>query len=143
VASKFAIRGVTKSAALEFGRDGVRVNSIHPGLIRTSGYLQRIPDYFMGRIPLRRAGGSDRSGTPEDVAGLVTFLASDAAAYVTGAEIVIDWGKFVVDGGLSQCRSSGMACGGSGQRIRGGEGGARSGGSQAAKPRNTSKPNLT
>lgn len=94
IASKFAVRGVTKSAALEFGRDGIRVNSIHPGLIRSTG-TETMPDHFMGKIPLCRPGHIDRAGTPEDIAGLVSFLVSDAASYVTGAEIVIDGAKSI------------------------------------------------
>ncbi|MFI7127908.1 SDR family NAD(P)-dependent oxidoreductase [Nonomuraea sp. NPDC050153] len=95
VASKFAIRGVTKSAALEFGKDGIRVNSIHPGVVRSSAYMRQIPDDFMGRIPLGRRDTTDRGATPADIAGLAVFLASDASSYVTGAEIVIDGGKSI------------------------------------------------
>jgi 3alpha(or 20beta)-hydroxysteroid dehydrogenase len=96
VASKFGVRGLTKSAALELGREGIRANSVHPGMIRTpmlGGDL--IPDEFFGHIPLRRAGYKDRAGYPEDIANLVLFLASDEAGYVTAAEFVIDGGKSV------------------------------------------------
>jgi len=94
VASKFAIRGLTKVAAMEFGRDGIRVNSIHPGLTRSTG-LESVPDDFLGRIPLHRQGRPDRAGRPDDIAGVVSFLVSDRASYITGAEIVIDGGKSV------------------------------------------------
>lgn len=93
VAAKFAVRGVTKGAAVEFGKDGIRVNSIHPGFIR-SDMTGGVPEMLMGRIPLRRPTG-DRTGLPVDVGGLALYLASDASSYVTGAEIVIDGGKSI------------------------------------------------
>ncbi|MEE2814153.1 MAG: glucose 1-dehydrogenase [Actinomycetota bacterium] len=93
VAAKFAVRGVTKGAAVELGKDGIRVNSIHPGFIR-SDMTGGVPDGRMGRIPLRRPSG-DRTGLPADVGGLALYLASDASSYVTGAEIVIDGGKSI------------------------------------------------
>jgi 3alpha(or 20beta)-hydroxysteroid dehydrogenase len=88
--------GLTKSAALELGREGIRANSVHPGMIRTpmmGGHF--LPDDFFGHIPLRRADYEDRAGDPQDVANLVVFLASDEAGYVTAAEFVIDGGKSV------------------------------------------------
>ena len=96
VASKFGVRGLTKSAALELGREGIRANSVHPGMIRTPMMGGRaLPDDFFGHIPLRRAGYEDRAGYPEDIANMVLFLASDEAAYVTAAEFVVDGGKSV------------------------------------------------
>ena len=94
VAAKFGVRGITKSAAVELGRSGIRVNAIFPGLTMT-GMTTDIPDHILGRIPLHRPARADRFGTPEDIAGLATFLASDRSSYVTGAEIVIDGGKSV------------------------------------------------
>lgn len=94
VSTKFAVRGLTKVAAMEFGRDGIRVNSIHPGLVRTTG-LETIQDSLLGGIPLHQEGRKDRAGLPADVAGVVCYLVSDRAGYVTGAEIVIDGGKSV------------------------------------------------
>ena len=92
VASKFAVRGMTKAAALELGPLGIRVNSVHPGLIETPMLhlggpavdegIKRMVQHF----PLRRVG------LPEDVAGVALFLASDDSAYCTGAEIVVDGG---------------------------------------------------
>ncbi|WP_280234297.1 glucose 1-dehydrogenase [Nocardia cyriacigeorgica] len=84
VASKFAVRGLTKSVALELAPQGIRVNSIHPGLIRTP-MTEGIPEDFL-QIPLGR--GAD----PEEVSALVTYLASDESSYSTGAEFVIDGG---------------------------------------------------
>ena len=81
-------------AAIETARDRIRVNSIHPGLIRTnihSASLRDIPGYFeamTGSIPM------GFMGDPVDIANCVLFLASDEARYITGAE-------FVVDGGFS------------------------------------------
>lgn len=85
VASKFAVRGLTKSVALEFGKRGIRVNSVHPGFIVTelTEQLGTPPDVALGR-----------PGQPDDVADVVAFLASDESRYCTGAE-------FVVDGGMS------------------------------------------
>jgi 3alpha(or 20beta)-hydroxysteroid dehydrogenase len=90
--SKFAVRGLAKVAALELGRDNVRVNSVHPGAIDT---FMISPDAFGGRDPRPRLADSvpaGRIGTPEDVAELVCWLSSDAASYCTGAEFVIDGG---------------------------------------------------
>lgn len=86
-ASKFAVRGMTKSAALELGADGIRVNSVHPGLIRTP-MSAHINDAIQNAIPLKRIA------EPEEVANIILFLASDESSYSTGSE-------FVIDGGLS------------------------------------------
>ena len=84
VASKWAVRGLTKSVAMELAPHNVRVNSIHPGLIRTP-LTEGIPDDLV-TIPLGRAG------QPEEVASFVLFLASDESSYATGAEFVMDGG---------------------------------------------------
>jgi 3alpha(or 20beta)-hydroxysteroid dehydrogenase len=83
-ASKFAVRGLTKSLAVELGPSGIRVNSVHPGFIRTEMTTRIDPEGLV--IPLAR------SGVPEDLSGAVLFLASDASAYLTGTEIVVDGG---------------------------------------------------
>lgn len=90
-ASKAAVRMMTKVAATQYGRYGVRVNSIHPGFIQAPMAHDSMQDperlrYFMGVIPMRRAG------TPHDVAYGMLYLASDESAYVNGAELVIDGG---------------------------------------------------
>lgn len=85
-ATKFAVRGLTKSAALELAAQGIRVNSVHPGLISTP-MTEGIPADFL-QIPLARAA------EPDEVSALVAYLASDESSYSTGAE-------FVVDGGLT------------------------------------------
>ncbi|MET9213029.1 MULTISPECIES: glucose 1-dehydrogenase [unclassified Nocardia] len=83
-ATKFAVRGLTKSVALELAPHRIRVNSVHPGLIRTP-MTAGIPEDFL-QIPLGR--GAD----PEEVSALILFLASDESSYSTGAEFVIDGG---------------------------------------------------
>jgi 3alpha(or 20beta)-hydroxysteroid dehydrogenase len=91
VASKFAVRGMTKAAAVELGRDGIRVNSIHPGIVdtpmtRNVGLEGMDLDALFSSIPLRRAG------VPEDIVAMAVFLASDDSAYCTGAEFIVDGG---------------------------------------------------
>jgi len=91
VASKFAVRGMTKAAAVELGRDGIRVNSIHPGIVDTpmtrgAGLDGMDIDAVFSSIPIRRAG------VPEDIVAMAIFLASDDSAYCTGAEFVVDGG---------------------------------------------------
>lgn len=88
--TKFAIRGMTKAAAVELGAYGVRVNSVHPGMIDTSMTQAHGGDAAMQwgatRVPLERVG------TPEDVAPLYVHLASDESGYTTGAEFAVDGG---------------------------------------------------
>lgn len=84
VASKWGLRGLTKSVAMELAPHGIRVNSLHPGLIRTP-ITEGIPDDLIP-IPL------GRPGQPEEVASFVVFLASDESSYATGSEFVMDGG---------------------------------------------------
>ena len=91
-ASKFAVRGMTKVAAREWGEHGIRVNSIHPGPIDTA-MLHQVPGFeadterFLRRIPLARAADAS------EVAYLALFLASDESSFSTGAEFVVDGGS--------------------------------------------------
>jgi 3alpha(or 20beta)-hydroxysteroid dehydrogenase len=90
-ASKFAVRGMTKVAAMELGKQGIRVNSVHPGAIDT----QMIPDAAGGPVPMDHVGrrvALGRVGQPEEIAALAVFLASDESSYCTGAEFVADGG---------------------------------------------------
>ncbi len=91
-ASKWAVRGMTKSAAQELGPFGVRVNSIHPGLIETA-MLHQLPGWDAGATPayLQRIP-MGRTAEAEEVARLALFLASDDSAYCTGGEFIIDGG---------------------------------------------------
>lgn len=84
--SKFAVRGMTKAAALELGEYNIRVNSVHPGFIRTPMTEHLINDELEAAFPLKRAG------RVEEVSYLVVYLASDESTYCTGSEFVIDGG---------------------------------------------------
>ena len=91
-ASKFGVTGLTRSAALELGRYGIRVNSIHPGVI-ASPMVERAPAEVRARLDrLMAQQPIPRMGTPEEVANLALFLASDESSYCTGAQFVIDGG---------------------------------------------------
>jgi 3alpha(or 20beta)-hydroxysteroid dehydrogenase len=84
--TKWALRGLTKVAATEFGPFGIRTNSIHPGAIQTPMLGDELSPERAAAIPLGRVG------QPEDIAPVVAFLLSDDAAYVNGAEITVDGG---------------------------------------------------
>ncbi len=85
-ATKWAVRGLTRSAAAEFAPFGIRVNSVHPGLIdtRMMGELEETADKLDARVPL------GRRGTVDEVARMVLFLASDDSSYCSGHEFVVD-----------------------------------------------------
>lgn len=88
-ATKWALRGMTKAAAIEFAPRGIRVNSVHPGPIDTEMLNVRTQEQNARRVqqvPMKRMG------TAEEVAKLVLFLLSDDSVYITGAEISIDGG---------------------------------------------------
>jgi len=88
-ASKHGVLGLTRTAAIEYGRDGIRVNAVGPGTTETSLTRDAIasePEKIVARVPLGRVA------VPEDIAPLVVFLASDASAFCTG-------GWYAVDGG--------------------------------------------
>jgi 3alpha(or 20beta)-hydroxysteroid dehydrogenase len=89
VGIKWAVRGMTKSAALELAPLNIRVNSVYPGLIDTTMPNSRARDDLERRAALLRL---KRMGTAEDVAKVVLFLLSDDSAYMTGAEISVDGG---------------------------------------------------
>jgi len=92
-ASKFAIRGMTKVAALELGRDNIRVNSVHPGMIDTKMVRDAIGGIEIDVTPVTNKLAIKRVGRAEEIAQLVLFLASDRSSYSTGAEFVADGGS--------------------------------------------------
>lgn len=85
-ACKWAVRGMTKCAALEFGKDNIRVNAVHPGMIATAMTVD-MPD--PQNQPLPRKGGVD------EVANTVLFLASDQSSYTTGCDFTVDGGMTI------------------------------------------------
>lgn len=91
-ASKFAIRGLTKVAAMELGAHGIRVNSVHPGVIDTQMVRGAAGDDEMDLSFVGKLVALGRVGQPEEMAGLVIFLASDESSYCTGSEFVADGG---------------------------------------------------
>ena len=89
-ASKGAVRLVTKSAAVQHAKDGIRVNSVHPGMMPPMlGSENRDPEQRQNSLASVPMG---RPGEAEEVANAVLFLASDEASYITGAELVVDGG---------------------------------------------------
>jgi 3alpha(or 20beta)-hydroxysteroid dehydrogenase len=92
-ASKWAVRGMTKVAAKELGRYGIRVNSIHPGLIETAmtaDFPAVVDEEKRRRAQKQTPLG--RYGAPEDIANMALFLAGDGSSYCTGQEFVVDGG---------------------------------------------------
>ena len=92
VASKTGVIGMTKVWARELGKDGIRVNAIAPGFIKTdmtSKMPEKIIQMMGEKVPLKRWG------TPKDVANVYTFLASDEASYITGTVLNVDGGVVV------------------------------------------------
>ncbi len=91
-ATKFAVTGMTRSAALELGSRGIRVNSIHPGVI-ASPMVRNAPDEVLKHLQtVLDRQPIPRMGTPDEVAYLALYLASDESSYCTGAQFVIDGG---------------------------------------------------
>jgi 3alpha(or 20beta)-hydroxysteroid dehydrogenase len=86
-ATKWAVRGMTKGAAQELGPHGIRVNSIHPGIIDTPMMAGTALDDLARNVPLRRYA------QPQEVANLALWLASDDSSYASGAEFVLDGGQ--------------------------------------------------
>jgi 3alpha(or 20beta)-hydroxysteroid dehydrogenase len=100
-ASKWGLRGLTKTAVLQFSAWNIRVNSIHPGQIADTGFFSSGGEAFAhaarAAIPLHR------QGTPRECAELVLFLVSDEASFISGAEIAIDGGYIAA--GLASLRN--------------------------------------
>jgi NAD(P)-dependent dehydrogenase (short-subunit alcohol dehydrogenase family) len=91
-ASKHAVEGLTKSAALEAAESGVRVNMVSPGPVET-GMLNRFTGTAERKAGLAATVPLNRVGTPEEIANTIAFLASDKASFVTGASYLVDGGK--------------------------------------------------
>ena len=86
VATKFAVRGLTKAAALDLARYGIRVDSIHPGIVHTPLSAEG-PQVSMSHVAMERVG------EPIEIANLAVFLASDESSFSTGAEFIADGGE--------------------------------------------------
>ena len=98
VASKHGVVGVTKAAALECAKIGIRVNAVCPGVIRTpmiDTFLQNDPERERSMMEMEPVG---RMGTPEEVANVVLWLCSDAASFVTGHALAVDGGLVAQSG---------------------------------------------
>jgi 3-oxoacyl-[acyl-carrier protein] reductase len=95
-ASKAAVNGFIRAAALEVAADGVTVNGVEPGMIRTSAQDNLgggdVAARLRARIPLGRLG------EPDDIAAAMLFLASDHAGYITGQTIIVDGGALLPEG---------------------------------------------
>ena len=94
-ASKGAVRLMTKTDALEYAEDDIRVNSVHPGFIWTplvEEYLDEQGDVEKGRAQLDELHPLGHVGEPDDIANGIVYLASDESKFVTGSELVIDGG---------------------------------------------------
>jgi 3alpha(or 20beta)-hydroxysteroid dehydrogenase len=89
-AAKFAVRGMTKAAAVEYGAAGIRVNSVHPGGVLTPLVAKGLDD--AGRTAVTANIPLGRFAEPEEISNLVLFLASDEASYITGAAFIADGG---------------------------------------------------
>ena len=86
-ASKWAVRGLTRTAAYDLGPAGIRVNAILPGAIEETGMAGKLDEAQLAAIPLQR------SGRKNEVSRLAVFLASDESSYITGSDHVIDGGR--------------------------------------------------
>jgi NAD(P)-dependent dehydrogenase (short-subunit alcohol dehydrogenase family) len=93
-AVKAGINGMTRALALELGPHGIRVNTVNPGWVEVERTRAELPDGERGRVEDLHPVG--RIGTPADVAGTVAFLASEDAAFVTGASLLVDGGRSAV-----------------------------------------------
>ena len=95
--SKFALRGMTKVAALEFGADGIRVNSVHPGGVETPMTRPLGDETPADAETITYTTPIPRIGRPGEIAQVVLFLASDKSSYCTGSEFVVDGGDLAGD----------------------------------------------
>jgi 3alpha(or 20beta)-hydroxysteroid dehydrogenase len=99
-ASKWGLRGLTRTAATELGPRGIRVNAVHPGYIHTPMTASAPETFYQANLDVTPLA---RGGQPEEVAELMVFLMSDASRFINGADIPIDGGQ--VGGGISKFMS--------------------------------------
>ena len=104
-ASKHGVVALTKSAAVEYARNGIRVNAVAPGAIMTDMLSTGIASTDAGVAWIHSNVPVGRIGAPEDVAQAVVWLASDAASYLTGVVLPVDGGYLVARGGASRSKS--------------------------------------
>jgi len=93
--SKAAMLGFMRNAALEFAADGITINAIQPGNVRTPGFAELPPDWQQRMIDVIPMG---RLAEPEDLGWAVRFLASEEAGYITGQTLVLDGGQILPEG---------------------------------------------
>jgi cyclopentanol dehydrogenase len=85
------VRLLTKTAAIEYAPDRIRINSIHPGGVDTPALVDMLPDPGLDTLKTKTAFGN-RPARPQEIAAAALFLASDESSYMTGSELVVDGG---------------------------------------------------
>ena len=91
-ASKFAVMGLTRSAALDYAKQGIRINAVNPGIIATDMIDRMVTNTGGTASDLASTIPMSRMGQPEEIAETVVFLCSAAASYITGQSLVVDGG---------------------------------------------------
>lgn len=91
-ASKHAVMGLTRAAALDYAKQGIRINAVNPGSIATERMDRFVDGMGITTDDVAAMSAMGRMGQPEEIAATVVFLCSDAASYITGQPIVIDGG---------------------------------------------------
>jgi len=90
-ASKGGVRMLTKTAAIEYAPEGIRINSIHPGGVDTPGLVEILPEPALDTLKAMTPLGN-RLARPEEIAAAAVFLGSESSSYMTGSELVVDGG---------------------------------------------------